>query len=76
MSVEKFFPVDPAGVHDACGTEAPAKPCTRRLNWRTADGAAAVTWCTLPDGHAGQCSGPKPRVIETDDLGPGRTRRP
>lgn len=51
-------------------------PCCKRINHRNElEGAAlAVTWCTQPDGHAGQCSGPVPRVLDTNAFTPTRSK--
>lgn len=73
----KHYPTDPRGFEDHVDF-VPAKPCARRITHeRAADPAlhTAITWCTLPSDHDGQCSGPPPRVIPTDDLGPGYTKR-
>lgn len=85
MTRERAYPVDPIGstldvlVDTQARAKQPPKPCARRITHEScADPTlrSAITWCTLDEGHAGQCSGPPPRVIELDDFGPGRTKKP
>lgn len=68
--IEKEYPTEDRGRTDA-GTRAvePAICCKRIDHRNELEGALhMVTWCTLPEGHAGQCSGPVPRVLETNDF--------
>lgn len=54
MPVEKHYPTDPLGEHDALGPGAEMSEhivrCCRRLT--TADGHG---WCVRADGHGGKC---------------------
>ena len=47
----------------------PDKPCCKRI---THEGVCkfetSITWCTEPEGHAGQCSGPLPTIINNTRL--------
>lgn len=75
---EKHYPTDLDGKDDA-GRLAPyrePKPCAKRIDHANEVlPGAAVTWCTLPSYHSGQCSGPTPRVLEPNDLGPQGSKR-
>lgn len=64
---EKHYPTDPRGQTDAGmarETRWP-KPCSKRIDHTNMIGTApnAITWCTQPEGHKGQCSGSIPRSI-------------
>jgi hypothetical protein len=50
--------------------------CARRIDHENVSRfETKVTWCTQADGHAGQCSGPLPSILETNDLGPAAAKR-
>jgi hypothetical protein len=51
-------------------SSSPPKPCLARL--QTTQGQ---TWCLLAPGHTDRCSGVLPRLVESDDLGPGASKR-
>jgi len=62
VAVDKHYPTDPSGVHDA-GAVARKQPCTLR------------TWCLDLEGHAPPCTEAPRYRIEIDDLGPGASKR-
>lgn len=75
---EKNYPTDPRGQVDE-GAESERrwpKPCCKRINHENmlGVGAGAVTWCTQPTGHKGQCSGPIPRDLPPSDYAAMRLR--
>lgn len=73
---EKHYPTDPRGVHDAGERAEAAKPCTKRIaHEKVSRFETSVGWCTLEHGHAGQCSGSLPSVLEPNDLGPSGSKR-
>jgi len=76
---EKHFPIDPRGQLDAGSSRESRspKPCANRITHENVSRfETSVTWCTQPEGHAGQCSGPLPSILEPNDLGPlGAKRR-
>lgn len=73
---EKKYPTNLDGLNDAGVTWDQTKSCCKRINHENVSRfETSVTWCTLPEGHDGQCSGPLPSIIEPDDLGPGASKR-
>lgn len=45
----------------------PPKPCLARIDHENVSRfETSVTWCTQPDGHEGQCSGPLPTILEPE----------
>jgi hypothetical protein len=75
---DKRYPTDPRGRLDAGASLTAPKPCAKRITHECAADPAlrtCITWCALPDGHDGQCSGPAPRVIEPNDFGPATAKR-
>lgn len=62
---------------DDFGAElADPKPCCKRITHENVSKyETSITWCTLDDKHDGQCSGPLPTILESDDLGPGANKR-
>lgn len=73
---DKHYPRTERSDLDA-HVDAPAKPCAKRINHENLSRfETSITWCSQPDGHAGQCSGPLPSVLPPNDTGPkGATRR-
>lgn len=74
---DKRFPTDPRGNLDvAAGADVNRRACCRRINHENVSRfETSVTWCTLDEGHEGQCSGPLPSIVELDDLGPLASKR-
>lgn len=74
---EKHYPTDTRGELDAgADRERHVKPCANRIEHANElEGAIrAATWCSLAGGHVGQCSGPVPRVIASNDFMPKRSK--
>lgn len=47
------------------------KPCARRIHHENVSRyETSITWCTLPSGHDGPCSGPLPSIIELNHFRP------
>jgi hypothetical protein len=76
VSDAKAYPTDELGARDDGDVSTPPKPCAKRITHENlSKHETAITWCTQPDGHAGQCSGPLPSILEPNDLGPGSSKR-
>lgn len=72
----RAFPTDPRGQVDKGARVHEPKMCCSTITHKNMIGvSSAVTYCTLPIGHGGQCSGPIPRELERNTFDKGKTGR-
>lgn len=65
MTRDRAYDADPLGQLDAGTHEPIEKGCLKRIDHENVSRfETSVTWCTLPQGHDGQCSGPLPTILD------------